>query len=555
MKRAREKEKSPQPKERPQKEQQPTIGVDIRRESTSCTRLVPNPTAADFSILQRLIRWLNPVVAAMLAVAIVALCLCSPSPAAGNSAGQTSQSNFVAYHTDRDFAQQVVDAAETYRRDLSASWLGHFLPTWRSPCPIYPTITSGGGGGHTSFVFDSGEVGQWEMRIQGTREEILRSVLPHEILHTIFASHFRRPLPRWADEGAASSVEAASERTRLNRSLVEFLRTGRGIPFNSLFGITEYPQDVLPLYAQGHSLATFLIEHDSQNGRPIFVNFLAAGLRDLSGWKNTLADFYGYRSLGELQNAWLDWLKAGSVKSSQSATRVVSYQAPSPCGPGGCQFQWQPGQGWIINRLRTRTQGVKETIKGAIKAVAPGTAHPNRPKQPSRPPNTVSSPSPSQIIAGSQQPEQWQAVTINVADGQAQIETGASSNEGPAENPATGSGNPPAVPVAGPAAPAGPRGPRGVPGPQGPSGPPGQDVDQSQIAALQQTINDLKIQLANLQNKKPVAPAAPVLTVNLVDDDGNIIDSQQIRVGVDPLNLDLHPVKVQAPLAQVNGGQ
>ena len=67
-----------------------------------------------------------------------------------------------------------------------------------------------GAGGATTFQFQDGEVFGWRMSIQGSRERMLDSVLPHEITHMIFASHFRQPLPRWADEGGATSVEHAS---------------------------------------------------------------------------------------------------------------------------------------------------------------------------------------------------------------------------------------------------------------------------------------------------------------------------------------------------------
>ena len=58
--------------------------------------------------------------------------------------------------------------------------------------------------------------------------------------------------------------------------LVQFLRTGRGIAFGQMFAMTEYPQDVMPLYAQGYSLAEFLIYH---GGRKKFVAFLARHAR------------------------------------------------------------------------------------------------------------------------------------------------------------------------------------------------------------------------------------------------------------------------------------
>ena len=93
----------------------------------------------------------------------------------------------------------------------------------------------------------------------------------------IFASHFRQPLPRWADEGGATSVEHASEKNKHRQMLNQFLRTGRGIAFNQMFAMTEYPPDIMPLYAQGYSLAEFLIQ---TGGRRKYVEFLGDGLQE-----------------------------------------------------------------------------------------------------------------------------------------------------------------------------------------------------------------------------------------------------------------------------------
>ena len=89
------------------------------------------------------------------------------------------------------------------------------MPNWAQPCPITAQVGRHlGAGGATSFVFEHGEVFGWRMTIQGSLERILDSVLPHEVTHTIFATHFRQPLPRWADEGACTTVEHASEKAK-----------------------------------------------------------------------------------------------------------------------------------------------------------------------------------------------------------------------------------------------------------------------------------------------------------------------------------------------------
>ena len=110
--------------------------------------------------------------------------------------------NFIVDAADPNFAQQMAKAAEQYRHDLAIAWLGQPLPNWAQPCIV--TVQAGpqlGAGGATSFKFDRGEVYDWVMSIQGSHERLIDSVLPHEVTHTIFASHFRQPLPRWADEG------------------------------------------------------------------------------------------------------------------------------------------------------------------------------------------------------------------------------------------------------------------------------------------------------------------------------------------------------------------
>ena len=189
--------------------------------------------------------------------------------------------NFIVEAPSQQLAQKIGDAAEQYRHDLAIEWIGQPLPRWSQPCPITaevaPTL---GAGGATSFVFDRGEVFNWTMSIQGSEERILDSVLPHEVTHTIFASHFRQPLPRWADEGACTTVDRPVERARQHRLLIEFLRTGRGIAFPEMFAMKEYPADVLPLYSQGYSLARYLIE---RGGRKRYIQFVGDGLAS-SDW-------------------------------------------------------------------------------------------------------------------------------------------------------------------------------------------------------------------------------------------------------------------------------
>ncbi len=200
--------------------------------------------------------------------------------------------NFIVETADPQMAARISQTAEQYRHDLAIAWLGQTIPNWAQPCMMNVQVAPYlGAGGATTFVFDKGEVFGWRMNIQGSAERVLDSVLPHEITHMIFASYFRRPLPRWADEGGATSMEHISEKQKHRQMLIRFLHTGHGIAFGQLFAMTEYPQDVMPLYAEGYSLAEYLIDH---GGRRRFVSFLAEGMGD-GQWSAAVERYYGAR--------------------------------------------------------------------------------------------------------------------------------------------------------------------------------------------------------------------------------------------------------------------
>jgi hypothetical protein len=252
---------------------------------------------------------------------LVSLCLL-PLGSVANAAAGFKTTNFVVSAPTPQLAKEIGDQAEVYRKQLAIEWLGKELPAWSKPCPINAELKSGAGGA-TSFVFDRGEVFNWKMNIQGSRERLLDSVLPHEVTHTIFASHFRQPVPRWADEGACTTVEHASEVSKQERNLIQFLKTGRGIPFSQMFAMKEYPSDVMPLYAQGHSLSEWLIE---SRGRKAFLEFVGDGMQD-ENWPRAVREHYGFSSLLAMQTAWNDWVKQGRphlTPESSSIGRVAS---------------------------------------------------------------------------------------------------------------------------------------------------------------------------------------------------------------------------------------
>jgi hypothetical protein len=248
----------------------------------------------------------------------------------------TRTANFIVEAPTPELAEKIAKQAEKYRHDLAVEWLGEPMPNWAKACPIVAEVAPHlGAGGQTSFVFDRGEVFGWDMKIQGSEQRVLDSVLPHEVTHTIFASHFRRPLPRWADEGACTTVEHIAEKTKQQQMLIQFLKTKRGIAFHQMFAMKDYPKDVLPLYSQGYSLARFFIE---QGGKHKFLEFVGEGLKT-EKWSETVDKFYGYDNLAVLQDKWLAWVKEGSPKLDEGREEILASNTRSRSADPGYRAQ------------------------------------------------------------------------------------------------------------------------------------------------------------------------------------------------------------------------
>jgi len=218
--------------------------------------------------------------------------------------------NFVVTAQNADVARRVGDAAEEYRRRLAIYWTGDALPNWSSPCTLNVKSGSYGAGGQTTFQFVGNEVLNWRMSVQGSLERILDSVLPHEVNHTIFACYFRRPLPRWADEGAATLFEHRSEQQIQLDLLQRVVKSGRGfIPLRKLLNMKNYPTGRMPmltLYAEGFGLVDFLMH---QGGRHTYLKFLTEGKRN--GWEPAIRKYYNHNGVEALEKDWRAWVMAG----------------------------------------------------------------------------------------------------------------------------------------------------------------------------------------------------------------------------------------------------
>jgi len=277
--------------------------------------------------------------------------------------------NFVVDAPTQAIAQQAGQYAENYRREKAIQWLGREMPNWNEPCPLKISVTMNGSGGATSFVFDRGAILSQDMHIEGTLERLMNSVLPHEITHTVFAYYYRQPVPRWADEGGSVLSEDDLERSRHDRLVRDILNTpGRMIPLRRLFTLTQYPRDVMVLYAEGYSVTNYLV---SISNRPSFLQFIAQGMR--GDWDGAVRAHYRFNSVEELEGAWLANLRA---TKNQPAGVLASRDAVGGVGPAVVARQTLPPAQPLLEAPRPIYRGLSPGAESEGSYNAPAAARP-----------------------------------------------------------------------------------------------------------------------------------------------------------------------------------
>ncbi|MCL2744851.1 MAG: hypothetical protein FWE67_13465 [Planctomycetaceae bacterium] len=272
--------------------------------------------------------------------------------AAAANAAQYETKHFIVDNAPTlESARRIAETAEHCRYAMAMLWLGKELPDWTEKCPIRVKVGKElGAGGATTFVFHDGSVSDWEMEIQGSEERILDSVLPHEITHIVLASHFCRPLPRWLDEGIATSAEHESEKERYRKMLRVFIRKDvqRCLPCRRMVSMKEYPEDVMPFYSQGFSVAEYLI---LLGGQREIIKFADTAMKD--GWDLALLRHYGFANLGELQeDYWVKWVAAGSPVQIPAELRPSSLPSVASSAAISPADNYSNGYNGVYRNLR-----------------------------------------------------------------------------------------------------------------------------------------------------------------------------------------------------------
>ncbi len=261
----------------------------------------------DFPLRTRmafLVKWMK-----MAACLILGLGAAAPITA-GEYEYQTRHFQVVA--NSPSVARDIGEAAEQSRSTLARSWLNRPLSDWNFRCRIEVDCRENEGSGWTNYDLLAGSVIQIGIEMQGSPDRLMDYVLPHEITHAILVTALGKAMPRWADEGAAMTAEAQSERNRQRLLVEQLLKAGQTIPLRKLFEQEKYPREkrrLYAFYAESHSLTEYLIE---QGGRARFLEFVRDG--SVGEWDRAVQVHYGRRDVETLQTAWSEWVVQAAAK-------------------------------------------------------------------------------------------------------------------------------------------------------------------------------------------------------------------------------------------------
>lgn len=227
-----------------------------------------------------------------------------------SSLGATFETeNFQVVADSAKVAQSVAECAESSRKEVATLWLGEELPRWKTRCRVEVSLHDGSSQGLTSYELRGGKNGDWEMEVEGPLDELVDSVVPHEVSHTVFASLFAHPLPRWADEGAAMLCEKQSQQNRQRLLAAQIIKSKNRTPLRRILGLKEYPKrssEMMTVYCIGYSLSDFLVK---SAGRARYLELLRRA--EKVGWDDAVWELYGFDDIESLEQNWVEWVRKG----------------------------------------------------------------------------------------------------------------------------------------------------------------------------------------------------------------------------------------------------
>jgi hypothetical protein len=248
--------------------------------------------------------------------ALSALILSVLLPVVANSAGLAQDDNFIvltparpSQEAGRDYANLVLQRAESYRSEFVKEWLGGEPPSnnVRTIISVHFSATENSG---LTWAKDDPSRRFHNVYLTTSASNAAGPMLRHEIAHTVMATKYPHPnrLPPWAEEGIASRYDSESLMAFRQQVVTSWLRMGRVPLLANLLDSPNIESFADDQYAASESLVRFLLTRGS---KPTVLAFAEAGQKH--GWDAALVSHYGINDIGELQSEWQGWLNGSEA--------------------------------------------------------------------------------------------------------------------------------------------------------------------------------------------------------------------------------------------------
>lgn len=182
---------------------------------------------------------------------------------------------------------------------------------WRSFPVYFRRYTGNGVAGYTQY--SSGVVR--EVVVYESLDNAVGGTLDHELTHAFFFYLLQSNFDLFLNEGLAQNSEYRRRET-LRQTVYRRYSNGEFVPINQLYGRNNYDGSLL-IYHEGFSVVDFLIARGGSLWMAAFMDALVKS-NDVN---STLARFYGYKSLSELQTAWTEYIEGGQNRLKVGAVR------------------------------------------------------------------------------------------------------------------------------------------------------------------------------------------------------------------------------------------
>ncbi len=230
---------------------------------------------------------------------------------------QVKSLHFIIYYQEapQGFIDKVKERAEDYYKEINFNmgFSRYEYWTWDDRCKIfiYPS--------KEEYVEATGQP-DWSAGCADYKNRSIKSyplasgfidtLLPHEMGHLIFRDFVghSNTVPLWLDEGVATYQELA-RRWGSKKTVLDSIKNGTFMPVEKLTNIDtrelQERSQVALFYAESSSLVSFLIE---RYGKAKF-RYFCEDLKKRYSLEKALYNNYPFRSLNELNSAWLRYLK------------------------------------------------------------------------------------------------------------------------------------------------------------------------------------------------------------------------------------------------------